>query len=108
MKTEYKKLFEKIKESYPNSYSEIVKEYLDKMEQTIKSNSLLQINILNCFKENYEEMIEIFPFIYRKFIKTDFNICELSDKEIEIICDSYINEVHKIGSEYINDIKKNI
>ena len=49
-------------------------------------------------------MIEIFPFVYRKFIKTDFNICELSDKEIKIICDSYIKEVHKIGSEYINDI----
>lgn len=101
MRKEYERLFAKTIELYPDDYSKKIRNYLKQMEQTVKSNSLIQINILNCFKEDYCEMIEIFPSVYRRYVETNFDICNLTDKDIEIICSNYVNEVRKIGDEYI-------
>ena len=64
VKNEYLRLFGGFKKSYPRSYERRIADYLNRFERTVLSNSLVQINILVCFREGDDDMQEMFPEIY--------------------------------------------
>lgn len=104
VKNDYLRLFGRFKKSYPHSYERRIAEYLKCFERTVLSNSLVQINILVCFREKNEDMQEMFPEIYETYDETHFR--KLSDDDIIIICKSYISKVKSIGGEFIDAVKK--
>ena len=104
VKNEYFRLFGGFKKSYPRSYERRIADYLNRFERTVLSNSLVQINILVCFREEDDDMQEMFPEIYETYDETCFR--KLSDDDIIIICKSYIDKVRQIGGEFIDAVKK--
>ena len=104
VKNEYLRLFGGFKKSYPRSYERRIADYLNRFERTVLSNSLVQINILVCFREGDDDMQEMFPEIYETYDETYFR--KLNDSDITAICKSYVNKVRKIGGEFIDAVKK--
>ena len=90
VKNEYLRLFGGFKKSYPRSYERRIADYLNRFESTVLSNSLVQINILVCFRDGDDETC------FRK----------LNDSDITTICKSYVNKVREIGGEFIDAVKK--
>ena len=104
VKNEYLRLFGGFKKSYPRSYERRIADYLNRFERTVLSNSLVQINILVCFREGDDDMQEMFPEIYEIYDETCFR--KLNDSDITAICKSYVNKVREIGGEFIDAVKK--
>ena len=108
MYEEYQDLFYGIKRNNPESYPEEIKNYVINMKRIVNSNNLVRLAILVSFKEERQQMQDIFENIYKKYGMTNFEGKNLKESDIQCICDEYMMQVEQIAKEVTDVFKKDI
>ena len=108
MYEEYQDLFYGIKRNNPESYPEEIKNYVINMKRIVNSNNLVRLAILVSFKEERQQMQDIFENIYKKYGMTNFEGKNHKESDVQCICDEYMMQVEKIAKEVTDVFKKDI
>lgn len=96
-----KRYFEDIKTRYPN-WKEIITSFIDGLQKQRK-NRLVIVSVLSAFQE-HTDWKNTFPELYEKYQESNFQATALNDEETHEIMSCYIEEVKKIGREYVDVI----